>query len=64
MHKELVKVAKELISAKKKMALLEKVLEKEITKVCENCEQLNLKNEKLTKTLEKFTKGSETLKII
>ena len=67
LHSEFRRIAKELISSKRRIKILEleaKDIPQKCEKVCENCSSLEKKNSSLTKTLEKFTKGSEMLNVI
>ncbi|KAI9110102.1 hypothetical protein K1719_019143 [Acacia pycnantha] len=70
LHYEFKKIVKELFASRKKIKLLEQqVKDLPRVSVCENsvyekCLDLEKKNSYLTKTLEKFTKGSEMLNSI
>jgi len=64
MHIELRKFAKELAFLRKKVKDFEKPVTHEITESCSECSVLRKENGRLSKALEKFTRGSEMLRVI
>ena len=61
---EFSKIVKELLNSKKRVKVLEQQFKETPLSICETCPILEKKNTDLNKTLEKFTRGSEMIKVI